>query len=138
MRRDALEPARDLRYPTRADDPAWRAWYRAASAPVLPPPGRPTLTGRTGPTPQVTLRLPQELRHRAVRLARWRRTSLAAIVRRALEHHLDEGVDGRAGRPHPHLVRAGASSGTLLDPHDDVLLAQGYADAAVGVVAEEE
>ena len=148
MRRNALEPVRDLEHPTRADDPVWRAWRRAASAPLLPPPGRPSLDGYPGPVPQVVLRLPMELR-RAVHLAHWRRTSLAAVVRAALEHHLDEGIGGRASRPDPRPVRAAGRrpapvalplvpSGTVLDTCSDAELAQGCADAAAGVVAEED
>lgn len=134
MARSSPEPRRDPRYPIKQDDPVWRQWLRESTAPHPAPPGRPPVDGRAGSTPQVSVRLPDELRARLERLARWRRTSMAAVVRRAVEHYLDEGIGGRAGHP-----RRGPWSPSPCDRGLPVLdLAEAYADGDAGAEAEEE
>lgn len=46
---------------------------------------RPSLTGRTGPSPQVTVRLSPTVREQAERLAADRGTTVSALAREALE-----------------------------------------------------
>lgn len=55
----------------------------------LKPPGRPSLDGGTGASPQLVVRVPRALRDRAARAAHVRGVSLAALARTALERHLD-------------------------------------------------
>jgi predicted DNA-binding protein len=106
--------------------------------------GRRSLDGSEGPTPQVTLRLPHELRGRALQTARWRRTSLAVLLREALERHLDRQAlldrahaEARA-EAHERVLRAAQARwwSSASEPVDG--LAQAYADGDAGVVAEEE
>lgn len=47
--------------------------------------GRPSLTGRTGTSPQVTFRLSPTVREQAERLAADRGTTVSALAREALE-----------------------------------------------------
>jgi hypothetical protein len=106
-------------------DPQWRRWYRRSTAPTITPPGRPSVDGLPGASPRISVRLPAELQARTAALARWRRTSVAVVVRAALEHYLDEGVGGRAGRPRPGRCAApGAPTEPEFDP------AAAYADPA--------
>lgn len=50
--------------------------------------GRPSLTGRARSSPQVTFRLPPELREQAEAQAREEGTRVSAVARKALEEYL--------------------------------------------------
>lgn len=50
--------------------------------------GRPSLTGDTKESPQVSFRIPPELRERAKARARREGTTVSALARQALEHYL--------------------------------------------------
>lgn len=110
----------------------------------MSPVGRPSLDGSEGSSAQVTVRLPTELLERARSVARCRRTSLAALLREALEQHvshlelLDQAHAEARAEAHERGLRAAQARwwSTAFDPVPG--LAQGYADGDAGVVAEEE
>lgn len=55
------------------------------SADAVRPPGRPTLSGKPGASPQIAVRLPAETYDRAVELAEARGITLASLAREAVE-----------------------------------------------------
>ena len=76
--------------------PEWSCERAEASLVFLSrmkPPGRPSLHGDTGASPRLVIRLPPALRTRAVRAAAVHGRSLSALVRAALEGHLDALAD---------------------------------------------
>lgn len=58
------------------------------SADAVRPVGRPSLTERPGPSPQIAVRLPPETYERVQRLAKDRGISAAALTREAVEEFL--------------------------------------------------
>jgi len=58
------------------------------SADAVRPPGRPTLSGKPGASPQIAVRLPAETYDRAVELADARGITLASLAREAAETFL--------------------------------------------------
>lgn len=58
------------------------------SADAVRSPGRPTLSGKPGPSPQIAVRLPVETYDRAVELAESRGVTLASLAREAVETYV--------------------------------------------------
>jgi len=52
--------------------------------------GRPSLTGTTGHSPRITIRIPEPIRDRAAQQAAAEHVSLSGLARKALERYLDD------------------------------------------------
>lgn len=100
----------------------------------LKPPGRPSLDGSAGASPQLVVRVSSALRARAARAASARGTSMAALVRAALERHLDVVEDEPAaapGRPAPEpaVLLTTARSRASIEEVEPFDAAAAYAEA---------